>query len=375
MDDERVAAGRIRVLVVDDSAVVRQFMSGLIGQQSDMEVAVAADPLIALRKMSQRRPDVILLDLEMPRMDGLTFLRRVMQQSPIPVVVCSGYAAEGTDNALRALEEGAVEVLAKPKLGVRDFLHDKSVILMDTIRAAAHARPGRRSVSPTPRLTADAVLPRKPGRSATASSERIIALGASTGGTDALRQILQTLPETCPGLVIVQHMPELFTAAFARRLDQDCLIEVKEAVDGDRVLQGRALIAPGDRHLIVVRHGRGHAVRVVNGALVRRHRPSVDVLFRSVAQVAGPHAVGVVLTGMGDDGAQGLLEMRQAGALTLAQNEASCVVFGMPKEAIALGAVDEVLDLACISGALRCKLSESVRCSASGAALAEGPRV
>ena len=340
-------ADPIHVLVVDDSAVVRQFMSGLLSAEPGMEVMVAADPLIALRKMESRRPDVIVLDLEMPRMDGLTFLRRVMRQDPIPVVVCSGHTGPGTDTALRALEEGAVEVLAKPKLGVRNFLHDSAVMLLDTIRAAAQARPRRREglAPPPPRLTADAVLPRGHHAPRRAASERIVAVGASTGGTDALREILQALPPEVPGMVVVQHMPELFTATFARRLDEECRIHVKEAADGDRVAKGTALIAPGDRHLTVVRRGGGHGVRVIDGPLVCRHRPSVDVLFRSVAQAAGPLAVGVILTGMGDDGAQGLLEMKQTGAATIAQDEATCVVFGMPKEAIARGGVGEVVPL------------------------------
>ena len=296
--------------------------------------------------MEQRRPDVILLDLEMPRMDGMTFLRRIMQRDPIPVVVCSGHAGQGTEAALRALDEGAVEVLPKPKLGVRDFLRDTSVILLDTIRAAAQARPTRRGRLPAPsRHTADAVLPREVGTPQRLPSEKIVAIGASTGGTDALRQILGALPGDGPGVVVVQHMPELFTAAFARHLDKDCEIDVKEAASGDLVARGTALIAPGNRHLMVVRNGSGHAVRVADGPLVCRHRPSVDVLFRSVAQAAGPYGIGVILTGMGDDGAEGLMEMRQTGAATIAQDEASCVVFGMPKEAIGRGAVDEVVSL------------------------------
>lgn len=344
----------IHVLVVDDSAVVRQFMSALLSEERRMTVAVAADPLIALRKMNDRRPDVILLDLEMPRMDGLTFLRRIMDEDPIPVVVCSSHAARGTEAALRALDEGAVEVIAKPKLGVRDFLHESAVVLLDSIRAAAQARLRRRErpAATAPRLTADAVLPSVRHVRGRIPSEKIVAIGASTGGTDALRQILEILPPDAPGIVVVQHMPELFTAAFARRLDESCRIVVREAADGDRVAEGTALIAPGNHHLMVVRNGSGHAVRVIDGPLVCRHRPSVDVLFRSVAQAAGPYAVGVILTGMGDDGAQGLLEMNQVGAATIAQDEASCVVFGMPKEAIARGGAAAVVPLSDIPATL-----------------------
>ncbi len=335
-------------------------MSTALSARQGMEVMVAADPLIALRKMKSRRPDVIVLDLEMPRMDGLTFLRRIMRQDPIPVVVCSSHAAHGTETALRALEEGAGEVLAKPKLGVRDFLHDSAVILLDTIRAAAQARPRRRESLAPPRLTADAVLPRGHRAPRRAASERIVAIGASTGGTDALREILQTLPLEVPGMVVVQHMPELFTAAFARRLDEGCRIHVKEATDGDRLAQGTALIAPGGRHLTVVRRGDGHHAHLIDGPMVCRHRPSVDVLFRSVAQAAGAGAVGLILTGMGDDGARGLLEMKQAGAMTIAQDEATCVVFGMPKEAIARGGVDEVAPLSAIPAILGTMVSSKM---------------
>ncbi len=341
--------GPVLVLVVDDSAVVRQFMTALLSQQPDMEVMVAADPIIAQRKIRETRPDVILLDLEMPRMDGLTYLRRLMEEvDPIPVVVCSSHAESGTEAALRALDEGAVEVVAKPRLGVREFLHEAALILIDTLKAAAQAR--RRRMLP-PRLTADVVLPRRHGAPALGTAEKLVAIGASTGGVEALHLILGALPEDAPGIVAVQHMPGAFTAGFARRLDEDSRIRVREAADGDRVKRGTALIAHGDHHLTVVREGSRHVARLIDGPLVCRHRPSVDVLFRSVAQ-AGPAAVGVILTGMGDDGAAGLLEMRQAGALTIAQDEASSVVFGMPREAIARGAAHRVLGLADIPAAL-----------------------
>lgn len=337
----------LHVLVVDDSAVVRQVLTGLLGQEPGLTAEAAADPLIALDKIRHHRPDVIVLDLEMPRMDGLTFLRRLMAEDPIPTVVCSGLAGAGTEAALRAIEEGAVEVIAKPRLAVRDFLHESAVLLIDAVRGAAVARLRRRlpgPVPPPPRLDAGAVLPA--GRPALRlTTDKVVAVGASTGGTEALRLVLEALPPDCPGLVIVQHMPEVFTRAFADRLDQTCRIEVKEAAAGDRVLAGRALIAPGNRHTLLVRSGGHYAVDVVDGPLVSRHRPSVNVLFRSAAQAAGPNALGVILTGMGDDGAEGLREMKQAGAATLAQDEASCVVFGMPKEAIALGCVDEVVPL------------------------------
>jgi two-component system chemotaxis response regulator CheB len=334
----------LTVLVVDDSAVVREVASGLLSLEPGITAITAADALIALDKMRVQRPDVILLDLEMPRMDGLTFLRKLMVEDPLPVVVCSSLAGRGTEAALRALEEGAVEVVAKPKVGVRDFLHESAVMLIDTLRAAARARLGP---CPPPKAPGKrAVLPPADTRPTLRfTTAKVLALGASTGGTEALRLILEALPADAPGTVVVQHMPEGFTAAFAKRLDQSCRVEVKEAAHGDWLREGRALIAPGNRHTTVVRSGANYAVSVGDGPLVSRHRPSVDVLFQSVARAAGPNAVGIILTGMGNDGAAGLLEMREAGAATIAQDESTCVVFGMPKEAIALGAVDEVLPL------------------------------
>lgn len=347
-------ASAISVLVVDDSAVVRQALTAVLSQDPGLVVTVAADPYIALDKMGRARPDVILLDLEMPRMDGLTFLRKIMAEDPIPVVVCSGLAARGTDAAIRALEDGAVEVLSKPALGVRDFLHDSARTLIETVRGAAQARVRRRvpMPRPAPRHSADVVLPPRAAIGVHPPTDTVIAIGASTGGTEALRLVLQSMPADAPGLLIVQHMPERFTAAFARRLDAECMIDVKEAEPGDRVLRGRALIAAGNRHLLLRRTGTDYNVDVNDGPAVSRHRPSVDVLFRSVAQAAGPHAVGVILTGMGDDGAAGLLEMKRAGARTIAQDERTSVVFGMPKEAIARGGVDAVLPLGGIPAAL-----------------------
>ncbi len=338
----------LHVLVVDDSAMVRQVMQAILGTDRRINVKAAADPLIAWGKMQKEPPDVIITDLEMPRMDGLTFIRKIMLEMPTPVVVCSGLAARGTELALRALEEGAVEVITKPKVGVRDFLHESAVTLLDAVWSASQAqvRPGPNlSVPVAPRLTADAVLPRKVKSRCPGAPNGLIAVGASTGGTEALRVFLTALPTDCPPVVIVQHMPEGFTRAFSERLNQVCGIEVAEARDGDRLQTGQALIAPGNRHMLINRSGEDLVVQILDGPLVSRHRPSVDVLFRSVASSVGPRAVGIIMTGMGDDGAQGLCEMKEAGADTIAQDEASCIVFGMPKEAISRGAVDAVVPL------------------------------
>ena len=336
----------LHVLVVDDSAMVRQVMQGILSTNSRVKVSVAADPLIAWSKMQKEPPDVVITDLEMPRMDGLTFIRKIMQEMPTPVVVCSGLAARGTELALRALEEGAVEVITKPKVGVRDFLHESAVTLVDAVWSASQAHVTSRPVmAAVPRLTADAVLPRKAKSHIAGESNGVIAVGASTGGTEALRVFLAAMPADCPPIVIVQHMPEGFTRAFAERLNKECTIEVEEARDGTYLQTGQALIAAGNRHMVVNRSGEGLFVQILDGPLVSRHRPSVDVLFRSVAVSVGAKAVGVIMTGMGDDGAQGLAEMNEAGAATIAQDEASCIVFGMPKEAIARGAVNLVVPL------------------------------
>ncbi|MGA8440131.1 MAG: chemotaxis response regulator protein-glutamate methylesterase [Candidatus Sulfotelmatobacter sp.] len=340
----------LQVLVVDDSAMVRQVMQAILSTDQRINVKAAADPLIAWGKMQKEPPDVVITDLEMPRMDGLTFIRKIMSEMPTPVVVCSGLAARGTELALRALEEGAVEVITKPKVGVRDFLHESAVTLLDAVWSAAQAQIRPRPIVAAPRLMADAVLPRERCRGADAPNG-LIAVGASTGGTEALRTFLKALLTDCPPIVIVQHMPEVFTRAFAERLNKECVIEIKEAQDGDRLQNGRALIAPGNRHMLVNRKGADLVVQIIDGPLVSRHRPSVDVLFRSVAISVGPKAVGVIMTGMGDDGAQGLSEMKEAGASTIAQDEASCVVFGMPKEAISRGAVDVVVPLERIASA------------------------
>jgi two-component system, chemotaxis family, protein-glutamate methylesterase/glutaminase len=345
---------KIRVLIVDDSAVVRQTLTEVLSSDPEIEViATAADPFVAAERISEEVPDVITLDIEMPRMDGLTFLQKIMTQHPIPVVICSSLAEEGAQSTFKALEYGAVEIIAKPRLGSKQFLEESRIILCQAVKAAASAR--LRTVRPVrviePKLTADAIL--SPATHAMAeTTEKIVAIGASTGGTEALKTLLETLPSDAPGIVIVQHMPEVFTRAFANRLDGLCKITVKEAESNDTVLRGHALIAPGNHHLLLKRSGARYYVDLKEGPLVCRHRPSVDVLFRSAARYAGQNAVGVILTGMGDDGARGMLEMKQAGATTIAQDEATCVVFGMPNEAIKRGAVDEILPLEAVAGAI-----------------------
>ena len=356
----QVRAGeRVHVLVVDDSAVMRQVMTSVLAREAGITVDVAAHPLIARTKMERHRPDVIVLDLEMPHVDGLTFLQRIMATDPIPVLVCSALARGGADTVLRALEYGAVDVVQKPASGIQDFLYESAVLLVDKVRAAARARARVHQhhatppapLPPTPRHTADAVLPPL-SRPLSVTTDKVVAVGTSTGGTEALRVLLTGLPLDAPGFVVVQHMPEMFTAAFAERLNQHCQVFVKEGEDGDRVRPGCVLIAPGNRHTLVVRNGAQYVIRVTDGPLVARHRPSVDVLFRSVAQAAGPNAVGVLMTGMGDDGAEGLLEMKRAGASTIAQDEATSVVFGMPRAAIERGAVDDTMPLHRIAGAI-----------------------
>ncbi len=342
------------MLVVDDSAVMRQVMTTVLSREMGIHVDTAAHPLIAMGKMKQRRPDVIVLDIEMPHVDGLTFLQQIMTDEPIPVLVCSALATNGADTVLRALEYGAVDVIQKPAVGIQDFLYESAVMMVDKVRGAAEARPKRRAAIPSSekRLSADAVLPTLAARTLSVTTDKVVAIGTSTGGTEALRVLLMSLPLDAPGFVVVQHMPEVFTAGFADRLNQLCAVDVKEAKDGDRVRPGSVLIAPGNRHTMINRNGAQYVVRVVDGPLVARHRPSVDVLFRSVAQAAGANAVGVIMTGMGDDGADGLVEMKKAGASTIAQDEATCVVFGMPKVAIERGAVDEVLPLQRIAHAI-----------------------
>ena len=343
---------KLKVMIVDDSALVRQTLNDIFSQDARLEVvAMAGDPYQAAAKLQQIVPDVITLDIEMPRMDGLTFLQKLMRQHPLPVVVCSTMTAKGSENALKAIEYGAAEVIHKPSLGTKQMLAESATMLCDAVVAAAQVNVrNRRPPEPVaPKNTADVIMA-KPQGSVLATTEKIVAVGASTGGTEALKVFLEQLPADCPGIVIVQHMPEGFTAAFAKRLDSLCRITVKEAANNDTVLPGQALIAPGNRHLLLKRSGARYYVEVKEGPLVSRHRPSVDVLFRSTAQYAGKNAIGVIMTGMGDDGARGMLEMKQAGAFNIAQDEASRVVFGMPKEAIKLGGTDKVMPLNAITG-------------------------
>ncbi|UUA74576.1 protein-glutamate methylesterase/protein-glutamine glutaminase [Cellvibrio sp. QJXJ] len=341
----------IDVLVVDDSAVVRQVLTAVLNEAPDINVyATASDPIFAQQQMQKKWPDVIVLDIEMPRMDGLTFLRRIMSEQPTPVIICSSLAEKGAELSLQALSAGAIDIITKPQLGVKDFLLDAKNLLWQTVRGAAGAHVARRgSSAPSKPLAASPAVDLV---AMTATTDSIIVIGTSTGGTQALEQILAKIPRTCPGIAVVQHMPEKFTAAFAKRLDGLCEVDIKEAEPGDRLIPGRVLIAPGGHHLEVQRSGAQYIAKVFRGPSVNRHCPSVDVLFRSAARAAGRNAMGIILTGMGDDGARGLLEMRQAGCRTIAQDEASCVVFGMPKEAINLGAAKEVMSLAQIPAVL-----------------------
>jgi two-component system chemotaxis response regulator CheB len=351
----------IRVLIVDDSALVRQTLREILEADPEIEViGTAPDPYLAAKKMNTGFPDVLTLDIEMPRMDGLTFLDRIMAQHPMPVVICSSLTEKNSELALKAIEHGAVEVINKPRLGVRQFFEEARIRISDVIKAAAKARiAGRKKPSPPlpsqrpvePKLTADAIIPGiKPGQAVFETSDKVLVVGASTGGTEALRVFLESMPLDAPGIVVVQHMPEHFTTAFAQRLNGICNISVKEAADRDAVLKGHALIAPGNRHILLKRSGARYMVQVKDGPLVSRHRPSVDVLFRSAARYAGNNAIGVIMTGMGDDGARGMMEMHETGAYTIAQDEESCVVYGMPKEAVKLGGVDKILPLTQIAG-------------------------
>ena len=347
----------IKVMIVDDSAVVRQVLSGLLSAAAGIEVTHAvSDPLLAIERMKTQWPDVIVLDVEMPRMDGITFLRKIMAERPTPVVICSTLTEKGAKTSVEALSAGAVAIITKPKLDLKNFLKSSAGELVAAVKAAAGANVARlavRGAAPPVvarvKHNADVILPPAGEvRAMTQTTEQVVAIGTSTGGTQALEEVLTALPRVCPGMVIVQHMPEKFTAAFAARLDNICEIAVKEAAHNDRVVPGRALIAPGGKHLVLRRQGAQYFVEVLDGPLVNRHRPSVDVLFRSVARCAGANALGVIMTGMGDDGAAGLLEMRNAGARTLGQDEQSCVVYGMPREAVKRGAVERSVPLSAI---------------------------
>ena len=353
-----MATGRIKVLIVDDSAVVRQVLSAVLSADAQIEViGAAADPVFAMTRMQANWPDVIVLDIEMPRMDGITFLKKLMADRPTPVVICSTLTEKGAETTMQAMAAGAISIVTKPKIGLKQFLQDDSENLVAVVKAAAQANLKRLAPSTKPatslspalipiqaKLTADAILSAA-SHAMAETTDRVVAIGTSTGGTQALEAILTVLPRVCPGMVIVQHMPEKFTGAFAARLNSICQIEVREAVNGDRVLPGRALIAPGGRHMLLKRSGAQYHVEILDGPPVSRHKPSVDVLFRSVAKCAGKNALGIIMTGMGDDGAKGMKEMHDMGSKTLAQDEDSCVVYGMPKEAVKLGAVDKILPL------------------------------
>jgi two-component system chemotaxis response regulator CheB len=342
--ENKVANPKIKVLVVDDSAIVRKILCEEISKEPDMEVVGSApDPFIARDKIVMQKPDVVTLDLEMPRMDGLTFLKKLMTYNPLPVIIVSSLTAQGSKIAMEALECGAVEVMAKP--GSSYSVGDMSTQLKEKIRAAAKINVNRVALS----VSSVATPVNRAPQTLSQTTQKIIAIGASTGGTEALKVVLMKMPRATPGILVVQHMPAQFTTAFAQRLNQLCQIEVREAQDGESVLDGQALIAPGNFHMLLKRSGAKYMVNVKDGPLVHHQRPAVDVLFHSVAQHAGANAVGVILTGMGGDGARGMLKMKEAGAKTIAQDEASCVVFGMPKEAIKMGAAERILPLEQIS--------------------------
>ncbi|WP_282036077.1 protein-glutamate methylesterase/protein-glutamine glutaminase [Saccharicrinis aurantiacus] len=353
---------KIKVLIVDDSAVVRQSLSSILSSDSDIEViGTAADPIIAVKKIMKEVPDVITLDIEMPRMDGLTFLRKIMSQHPIPVVVISSLTNEGTEVAMKALEYGAAEIIGKPAMNAGKFINESKITICDAVKAASHVKMLRRKAAPTstskkvsrprvkpkpievsPRYSADVILEKGSAANRITKTEDVIVLGASTGGTEAIRTLLKSLPPKMPGIAIVQHMPEGFTKSFANSLNNICELEVKEAENGDKLYQGRVLIAPGNHHMLLKRVGKEYFVEVKDGPLVNRHRPSVDVLFRSASRYAGKNCTGILLTGMGNDGAKGLLELKDSGGETIAQDEQSSIVYGMPKEAAKLGAANHI---------------------------------
>ena len=336
---------KIGVVVIDDSALIRSLLTEIINDEPDMvTLGAAPDPIVARELIRTVNPDVITLDVEMPKMDGLDFLDRLMRLRPMPVLMVSTLTERGSEVTLRALELGAVDFITKPRLDIARGMKEYAGQITEKIRIAAQARVRRRAAAPVgPKLTADAVLPTLSNH--IASTEKLIIIGASTGGTEAIKDILVRMPADCPGVLVTQHMPEAFTRSFADRLNGLCRIAVKEAEDGERILPGHAYVAPGHSHLLLKRSGANYVTALSQGPPVNRHRPSVDVLFRSAANCAGRNALGVILTGMGKDGAAGMLEMKKTGAYTFAQDEATCVVFGMPKEAIAMGAVDETVAL------------------------------
>lgn len=341
---------KIKVLIVDDSALVRQALAEILSSDPQIEVMTPApDPFVAADRIRSCVPDVITLDVEMPRMDGLTFLHKIMSQHPIPVVMCSSLTGSGSDTAMKALEYGAVDIIVKPRMGTKQFIEESRVSICDAVKAAAMTksklRPVSRMHTVAPKLTADVIMEKPSSKAMIQTTEKVVVVGASTGGTEALKVFLEMLPENSPGIVIVQHMPEHFTAAFAKRLDSTCRVTVKEAETNDSVVTGRVLIAPGNHHTLLKRSGARYYVEIKDGPLVSRHRPSVDVLFRSAARYAGKNAVGVIMTGMGDDGARGMKEMYDAGAMTMSQDEATCVVYGMPQEAVKLGGVHKTVPL------------------------------
>jgi two-component system, chemotaxis family, protein-glutamate methylesterase/glutaminase len=360
-----IAPRRIRVLIVDDSALVRRMLTDMLRRDPAIEVVGSAgDAHIARQKIKQLSPDVLTLDVEMPKMDGVTFLRNLMRLRPMPVVMVSSLTDRGADVTLDALAVGAVDYLAKPKIDIAATLGDYASELIEKIKVAAGVSVRALEMPRTPsqvppRHSADAVLPRQPPARPLRTTDRIVAIGASTGGTEAIKQVLTRLPADAPGVVIAQHIPKAFSGPFAKRMNQCCALTVYEAEDGQQVLPGHAYIAPGDRHLLIVRDGSRYVCRLDDGAPVNRHKPSVDVLFRSVAQNVGRNAIGMLLTGMGRDGARGLLEMRDAGSPTLAQDEATSVVWGMPGEAVALGAARQVLPLQELAAAV-CSLAAAM---------------
>jgi len=353
---------KIKVLIVDDSALIRAVLTEMIQSQPDMEVVgVAPDPLVARDLIKKLQPDVLTLDVEMPRMDGLDFLERLMRLHPMPVLMLSSLTQRGSEVTMRALELGAVDFVTKPRLAIKEGMLEYTEWVAEKIRAAYQSRNGLKyRLRPTPKkgAAANPALPLAPVGNRLISSEKLIIVGASTGGTEAIKDFLMQMPLDCPGILITQHMPEGFTASFARRLDSLCKIGVSEAVNGERVLPGHAYIAPGNSHLLLGRSGANYLCQVEQTALVNRHRPSVDVLFRSAALHAGKNAIGVIMTGMGKDGSVAMLEMRQAGAYNFAQDEASCVVYGMPREAVQLGAVHEVAPLDQLAGLVLAQLNK-----------------